>query len=699
MRQSSSSRQRQIISFLIFVSIILFISIFAIVSTSQRRDANINNDTGDDDGTIVVTTPGINNGTMMIRGTLRPSVAPTTTTATLAPSANQELMTIVIVSDGSGNMTIVENPTEEEGEPQPQLEPADFYTPTDETTKAPVPAATTTTNGETGEASSHPSSYSLPTVSPTADVVYLTSTSPSTDSPSRRPSNVPTDYPTRHPTNEPIPTQEPSNVPTDYPTRRPTNKPTDYPSSDYAPTLKPTFIPTQEPTLPSSSSSPLAMSPFAYDNVDGSVASCTSSQIHLRIELVTDNYPRDTSWQFIDRTDNVILLSSPADGYSGTDLGNGRMESQSDTRDICLGGDDDGGSGSSSTSRTATATTGPTKREYEFIIRDIYGDGLCCRPDVASGYYKIYRKREDGNKKWQLLVAGSEFDTKVVAHHFVMHHAVGVRNPNLPPSSSSQTTGELVQAGLALPSTTVVMTSLALTCPPPRRKITVQIKTDKNGGDISWDFRTKDGPIIAKNEKKYQSYELDERDICVDDSALYELSVYDDDMDGMHAFNRAKGPNGHYKILAHRDGGGGGMYADLMRETILYGGYFKSNNITHLINTTVPTMTARDASWLDSHNKRRKYWHPYYNTTYVPLQWSESLKAEAQVWANKLLDACGDGMYHDPERDYGENAAANVGAGSWGELRVPDKIVARFIDNEVDLPWPHNGHLTQAVSY
>ena len=629
------------------------------MSTSQRRDANINNDTGDDNGTIVVTTPGINNGTMMIRGTLRPSVAPTTTTTTLAPSANQQLMTIIIVSDGSGNMTIVENPSEEE-EPQPQLEPADFYTPTDETTKAPVPAATTTTNEETGEASSHPSSYSLPTVSPTADVVYLTSTSPSTNSPSRRPSNVPTDHPTRRPTNEPIPTQEPTSLP----------------------------------------SSPLAMSPFAYDNVV--VVACTSSQIHLRIELVTDDYPRDTSWQFIDRTDNVILLSSPADGYSGTDLGDGRMESQSDTRDICLGGDDDGGSGSSSTSRTATATAGPTKREYEFIIRDIYGDGLCCRPDVASGYYKIYRKREDGNKKWQLLVAGSEFDTKVVAHHFVMHHAVGVRNPNLSSSSSSQTTGELVQASLALPSTTVVMTSLALTCPPPRRKITVQIKTDKNGGVISWDFRTKDGPIIAKNEKKYHSYELDERDICVDDSALYELSVYDDDMDGMHAFNRAKGPDGHYKILAHRDGGsggGGGMYADLMRETILYGGYFKSNNITHLINTTMPTMTARDASWLDSHNKRRKYWHPYYNTTYVPLQWSESLKAEAQVWANKLLDACGDGMYHDPERDYGENAAANVGAGSWGELRVPDKIVARFIDNEVDLPWPHNGHLTQAVSY
>lgn len=506
---------------------------------------------------------------------------------------------------------------------------------------------------------------------------------------SRHPTNVPTDYPT----------SRPSTTPTDYPTSRPSIKPTNIPPSN-----APTLYPTQEPTTPS----PLAMSPYAYNNNNNNnnddesvvVTTCSSSQIHLRIEIVTDNYPQDTSWQLIDRTDNVILLSSPIAGYLGNDLSNGQMmEPQSDTRDICLGGGDK--SSSSSSSSSTSRSTGPTKREYEFILQDTYGDGLCCRLNVDFGYYKIYRKHEDDggeNQKWQLLVAGSEFDTKVVAHHFAMYYAAGVTtNPNLSSGIGiSSQSGELVQASFALE--TIELTSLELTCPPPQRKITVQIKTDKNGGVISWDFRIKDGPIIAKNEKRYQSYELDERDICVDDSSLYELSVYDDDKDGMHAFNRAKGSNGYYKILAHRDGGSG-MDTDLMRETILHGGYFKSNNITHLINTTMPTMTARDVSWLDAHNKRRKYWHPYYNTTYVPLQWSESLKAEAQIWANTLLGSCGDGMYHDPERDYGENAAANIGAGSWGELRVPDKIVARFIDREVGLPWPHNGHLTQAVSF
>lgn len=466
----------------------------------------------------------------------------------------------------------------------------------------------------------------------------------------------------------------PSGSPTESPTRGPTYIPTDYPT--YSPSLNPstqpsgapfeslTLYPTQIPTTPS----PLALSPFVYIDEN---ESCTSSQIHLRLEIVTDNYPRDSSWQFIDRTDNIILLSSPIDGYSGKGIGSGMMEAQTDIRDICLG--------------NASALRS-TRKEYDFVLKDAFGDGLCCRPGVQGGYYKILRKRENANQKWQILVAGSDFDSKEVKHRFSLLHDVGYTNPN-----SSEGKPGIVQAILGDDSSVAktVMTSLELICPPPQRKVTVQIMTDKYGGEISWDFRVRGGPIIAKNEKIYRGYELDERDICIQESTLYELTVYDDYEDGMHAFNRKRGLPGYYKILAHR--------GKSERETILHGGYFQSNKITHLLNTTMPAMDDRDVAWLESHNKRRKYWHPYYNTTYVPLQWSESLKAEAKVWADTLLDSCGDGMHHDPERDYGENAAANVGAGSWGELRVPDKIVARFIDREVGDPWPRNGHLTQAL--
>mmetsp|Transcript_17779 Transcript_17779/g.37114 ORF Transcript_17779/g.37114 Transcript_17779/m.37114 type:complete len:299 (-) Transcript_17779:377-1273(-) len=132
-------------------------------------------------------------------------------------------------------------------------------------------------------------------------------------------------------------------------------------------------------------------------------------------------------------------------------------------------------------------------------------------------------------------------------------------------------------------------------------------------------------------------------------------------------------------------------------EVTLEGGYFYTKRIKHLINTTLPMTSDRDLAWLHSHNKRRKYWHAYYNTSYVPLLWSESLKADAQVWANTLLDSCGKGMHHDPKRRYGENAAGNTGSGSWGKRREPEKIVARFVDYEVDLEWPSNGHLVQAL--
>jgi hypothetical protein len=139
MRQSSSHRQHQIINTLIVIVIIIFITVFAIVSNNQRRDNNNNNIHEGGSGITTTALPG-NNGTTttMIRGTLRPSsVAPST-----APSTDQQLMTIIIVSDGSGNnMTMVDNPPE-----LPQLESSEF-TPE---TKAPIVAPTS--NEEAGEA-------------------------------------------------------------------------------------------------------------------------------------------------------------------------------------------------------------------------------------------------------------------------------------------------------------------------------------------------------------------------------------------------------------------------------------------------------------------------------------------------------------------------------------------------------------------
>jgi hypothetical protein len=110
------------------------------------------------------------------------------------------------------------------------------------------------------------------------------------------------------------------------------------------------------------------------------------------------------------------------------------------------------------------------------------------------------------------------------------------------------------------------------------------------------------------------------------------------------------------------------------------------------------TMTERDALYLEAHNTRRKDWHTRYNKEYVHLKWSQGLKDSSMKYAIKLLDTClTDTPRHDPNNVYGENLARNKGSGSWGQEYHPDKILNRFVEREVGLPWARNGHLTNAL--
>jgi hypothetical protein len=115
-------------------------------------------------------------------------------------------------------------------------------------------------------------------------------------------------------------------------------------------------------------------------------------------------------------------------------------------------------------------------------------------------------------------------------------------------------------------------------------------------------------------------------------------------------------------------------------------------------NDTSDNNIVRDNEYLISHNKRRKEWHTKYNTTYIPLTWDNSLKYAARIWGEKLLSNCGKGIYHDPDNiGYGENIAANIGSGSWGSIRTTEEILNSFVEAEVKLHPPENGHLTQVL--
>ena len=79
---------------------------------------------------------------------------------------------------------------------------------------------------------------------------------------------------------------------------------------------------------------------------------------------------------------------------------------------------------------------------------------------------------------------------------------------------------------------------------------------------------------------------------------------------------------------------------------IISGGSVNAKEVKQVINLVEQSMNQRDFEWLESHNTRRKEWHGSYNKTYVPLKWSNELKADSKVWAIKLLESCGNGLYH-----------------------------------------------------
>lgn len=102
-------------------------------------------------------------------------------------------------------------------------------------------------------------------------------------------------------------------------------------------------------------------------------------------------------------------------------------------------------------------------------------------------------------------------------------------------------------------------------------------------------------------------------------------------------------------------------------------------------------------AWLDAHNERRQTYHTSYGTDYVPLKWSHGLAASAQAYAGKLRDGfSGCGIAHGVGGDdyAGENLADNTGS---GPPASPSNVLSRWVEGELDDPWPENGHLTQVL--
>lgn len=392
----------------------------------------------------------------------------------------------------------------------------------------------------------------------------------------------------------------------------------------------------------------LAATPFDDDRA---LSKCRSNEQFFKLDLTTDNYGFETRWVLKTASDTPIMRGPP----SGTNYASNTRYLEG----ICL----------------------PVGESYKFVIIDSFKDGICC--DWGSGSYAGY---VNGVKKMSSPRNAIAWGKRV--HRFTIVSPPPTSNPITPLPTTKPTIKAFTSKAPTVSPSKRLSSSTELkksSCSSSERRVKVELLTDKHGEDTSWEVINAQGKTLVESNKVYAAYEFDVSEFCLAKGSSYEFVLHDVWGDGMCCTSG----QGHFKVYIE-DGNSW--------KEIIAGGAFKKKELRLGINLKQHEMTERDHEWLDSHNTRRKEWHTAHGKSYVPLQWSEALKEDAQEWAEKLLDSCGKGMWHDPNNsDYGENVAGNSGSGSWGALRTTEQVLTRFVEYEADDNWPKNSHLTQVL--
>lgn len=347
-------------------------------------------------------------------------------------------------------------------------------------------------------------------------------------------------------------------------------------------------------------------------------------------------------------------------------------------------------------------------------MEDNFGDGMCCERGYGAYEFSI----------GGALVYSSDFQktfNDYVEHVFTVGQQVYTPMPSRTPTplptteapavnvvagspTMKPTTQKPTNAPVPLPSSFPTSSpSLRPTKPPTSKptpsydvlnpsngcyggdiKVKVEVRADEFSNDTSWEIIDHDTGVLYLRQKgnSFEQYEYKYKERCIP-PGLYNFTIWDVYGDGICC----RYGNGYFKISANG-------------KHILSGGSF-NDNVTEVLNIGFEPdgyMSQREVDYLVAHNTRRKDWHERYNLTYVPMQYSPALAKTAQAWADELLHACGVvGIEHEDFNPYGENLAKNVGRNGWGQLYPADNIVGRWVDFEIGLPYPSNGHLTQAL--
>ena len=141
--------------------------------------------------------------------------------------------------------------------------------------------------------------------------------------------------------------------PTPNPTPLPTPNPT--PNATPAPTPQPTPDPTPPPTTTSPVGGQQTARPTPAPTLGNEQQpSCSGLQHRFELQLLTDDYPEETSWRLFDTDSREVVASGST--YSETKL-------YKET--VCL-----------------------ENGNYEFTINDSYSDGICC--NYGAGEFSVY---------------------------------------------------------------------------------------------------------------------------------------------------------------------------------------------------------------------------------------------------------------------------------------------------------------------
>jgi hypothetical protein len=207
--------------------------------------------------------------------------------------------------------------------------------------------------------------------------------------------------------------------------------------------------------------------------------------------------------------------------------------------------------------------------------------------------------------------------------------------------------------------------------------VKIQFKVDRYGKETTVSLLG-NGRSILKSARDVGAYQTKTMQKCVY-PGTYTLKLQDSD--GICCSNG----KGYYKMWVNG-------------QIVAVGGYFlgSKSHTVQIGKNWQAYMSYRDKEWLNAHNSRRRRYNG--GMGYVPLRWSRSLASRAKSWANQLGNNCKSGaLSHAGGISEGENLAKNQGSGTWGSQYPADKILKRWVENELNLSYPANAHYTQVV--